>query len=315
MTRLETRSARILLTVTGLLLFAGATTHAQQPDRGSDLLVSTAWLAEHSGDSGVSVLHVGADRAGYDAGHIAGARFVALSDLVVAREGVPNELPPAADLAARFGALGIGDTGRVVLYGDEKGLLAARAFFTLDYLGHGDSAALLDGGLERWRAEGRPTSTEAPVVAPRRFTPRLNPAVLVTLPVVRDIAWLVAGGEQDAWALIDARPEAQFTGADAGPAIDRPGHIPGAASLYWQRALAAPDNPVLRPIAELRRLYAGAGAKPGRTIVTYCRTGVQASFAYFVARYLGYPAKMYDGSFLEWSRTEGMPVARGAGGE
>jgi thiosulfate/3-mercaptopyruvate sulfurtransferase len=112
------------------------------------MVVSTTWLDAHVNDPDVFVLHVGADRKSYDAGHIPGARFVSLPDIAVTREGTPNELPPATDLTRLFTRLGIGDRGRLVLYGDEQGLLAARLFFTLDYLGHGDRAALLDGGLE-----------------------------------------------------------------------------------------------------------------------------------------------------------------------
>ncbi len=273
------------------------------------MVVTTEWLAAHANDPGLSVLHVGADRQSYEAGHIPGAHFVALREIAVTREGTPNELPPAADLTRLFERLGIGDGGQIVLYGDEQGLLAARLFFTLDYLGHGNRTALLDGGLETWRAEGRAVSTQEPASSPHPFTPRLNPDVLVTLPIVRDVSWLVIRRRDAPWVLIDARPEAQFIGTEPGADVQRPGHIPGATSVFWQRALASPERPMLRSVAELRRLYADAA--PGRTIITYCRTGVQASFGYFVARYLGYPAKMYDGSFVEWSKAADSEVATG----
>lgn len=300
---------RISVLFTVALLCVGPSLQARQPRASTDLLVTTEWLAVHAGDPGLSILHVGADRKSYDAGHIPGARFVALSQLVVEREGLPNELPLAADLAARLGALGVGDSGRILLYGDRQGLLAARAFFTLDYLGHGDRAALLDGGLEKWKAEGRPLSTDEPSVATATFTPHVRPEVLVVLPEIRDISWAAAKSAAGGWALVDARPEAQFSGKQAEADIPRPGHIPGAGSLFWQRTLVSPENPVLRPEAELRRMFADAGAAPGARVVTYCKTGVQASFAYFVARYLGLPVAMYDGSFLEWSRDRELPVS------
>jgi thiosulfate/3-mercaptopyruvate sulfurtransferase len=291
----------------GFLFVLATAANAQAPR----FLVTTDWLAAHATDPGVSILHVGADRKSYDAGHIPDARFVALGDIVVAREGTPNELPPAARLTALFEKTGIGEKGAVVIYGDEKGLFAARLFFTLDYLGHGDRAALLDGGLEKWRGEGRATATDQAPVPARPFTPRLTPDVVVTLAAARDISWAATRDGKSGWLLIDARPEAQFSGAEPGDGISRPGHIPGAASLLWQRTLVSPDNPVLRPSSELRQLMQHAGATPETRIVTYCRTGVQASFAYFVARYLGYPVKMYDGSFIEWSRAPDTEVVRG----
>jgi thiosulfate/3-mercaptopyruvate sulfurtransferase len=125
-----------------------ATTHGP-----ADMLVQTSWLAAHLADKNLVILHVGTDRNSYDAAHIPGARFLALSEIAVSRNGIPNELPPVNDLKATFERLGVGDHSRVVLYGDMLGLFATRAYFTLDYLGHGSSAALLDGGLEKWSRE------------------------------------------------------------------------------------------------------------------------------------------------------------------
>src|SRR5882757_2777190 len=144
---------------------------AAAPATRSDMLVSTAWLAQHLKDANLVIVHVSRDRTAYDAGHIPGARFLALSDFVVTRDGILNELPPAAALKTVFERLGISDDSRVILYGDASVLPATRAYFTLDYLGHGDQAALLDGGLEKWRAEGRTLSKDATVAAAGNFTP------------------------------------------------------------------------------------------------------------------------------------------------
>lgn len=301
------RSFRFLLALGGILLALTTIAGAQTPS----FVVTAGWLADRVTDPAVSILHVGANRTIYDAGHIPGARFVPLEAIVIERDGTPNEIPPAPQLAALFEKLGIGDSGPIVIYGDEKGLHAARMFFTLDYLGHSTRAAVLDGGLEKWRSEGRDISTAVTAWPPRPFTPRIHPDVVVTLPAVRDISWSIARDEAAPWRLLDARPEAQFSGAEPGDGISRPGHIPGAASFFWQRAIAGPDNPVLRPVSELRRLLHDAGVRPGTRVVTYCRTGVQASFAYFVARHLGLDVKMYDGSFIEWSRAAGTEVTRG----
>src|SRR5690606_30630000 len=148
------------------------------PRAESALLVSTAWLAEHLADPGVVVLHDGSDRADYERAHMPAARVLPLDAIVVERDGNINELPPVERLDSVFESLGVSDDAHVVVYGPP--LAAARAFFTLDYLGHGDRTALLDGGLEAWTAENRPLSTETPVAAPGNFTPRPRPELVVT---------------------------------------------------------------------------------------------------------------------------------------
>ena len=278
------------------------------PSARSQMLVSTDWLARHLNDPAVVILHVG-ERAGYDTGHIPGARFIALSDLAVTRGPLRNELPPVADLQKLFAAAGVGDTSRVVLYGDRLGLFAARAWFTLDYLGHGSRAALLDGGLEKWRAERHPITQQQPRVKPAAFTARVNPGVVVQLAEVQNLSRQAANPVTAPAVLLDARPPEEYAGAKVFPGL-RPGHIPGAASLYWMKTLESDDDPQLLPPFELRRLFTAAGATPGNRVVTYCVTGVQASHLYFTAKYLGYDAALYDGSFMEWSAAP-APVATG----
>ena len=271
------------------------------PRAESALLVSTGWLAEHLDDPGVVVLHVGSDRAGYDRGHIPGARFLPLDAIIVERDGNINELPPVAHLDSVFESLGVSDGTRVVVYGPP--LAAARAFFTLDYLGHGDRTALLDGGIEAWAAEDRPLSTESPVTVPGSFTPRPRPELVVTA------GWIKERLGDPYIALLDARPEDQFSGATPGAGVPRPGHIPGAVNIFWERMIQSTDEPRLRDVAALRALFREAGIEPGDTVVAYCRTGMQASYAYFVSRVLGYETRLYDGSFMDWSRREALPVS------
>jgi thiosulfate/3-mercaptopyruvate sulfurtransferase len=275
---------------------------ADAPRLNSDLLVSGEWLAGKLNDPGVVVLQVGPDRAAYDQGHIPGARFLPVSEIVVERDGNANELPPVAHLDSVFEALGVSDDARVVIYGPP--LPAARAFFTLDYLGHGDRTALLNGGLESWKAEGRPLSREEPQVARTSFRPRPQPERVV------DAGWVAQHLDDPAVALLDARPEAQYTGAVAGVGIPRPGHIPGAGNLFWQELIVSVEHPVLVDPERLQVLFHEAGVRPGDMVVTYCQTGMQASFAYFVSRYLGYETRMYDGSFMDWSPREELPVER-----
>ena len=286
---------------------------AKAPSVRSEMIVSTSWLAAHLNDPQVAILHVARERSHYDGGHIPGARFVGWGEITATRDGVPNELAPAAELQKLFERLGVGNNARIVLYGDNSGLSAARAYFTLDYLGHGGRAALLDGGLEKWQAERRAISTD--VVEPKHagFTPRVRPSVVTNLDVVRDLSWTATNGISSSAVLIDARPVEEYTGAKPGDGVPRGGHIPGARNVFWMQNVVSKEIPVLRPRGELYRLYIKAGAQPGRTVVAYCRTGGQASHAYFTLKYLGYDVVMYDGSFFEWSNTESAPVVTGGG--
>ena len=300
----------MLLTL--LALAAPYAAAAAPPPVRSEMLVSTDWLSRRLGDPGVVVLHVARERAHYEAGHLPGARFVAWNEITATRGGVPNELASVEALQNVFERVGVGEKGRLVLYGDQSGLSAARAYFTLDYLGHGERAALLDGGLEKWQAEKRPVSTEEARRLPAPFRPRVRPNAVAALDVVRDVSWTVRNVREPGMALLDARPAEEYTGEKPGEGVQRPGHIPGAANVFWMQNLQSRENPVLRPVPELRRLYEAAGARAGAKVVTYCRTGGQAAHTYFTAKYLGYDVVMYDGSFFEWNRAEGTPVASGA---
>lgn len=319
--RLTMRALLVALMLIALNPFsphdAGAQRRAAKDHDGqrvrSEMLISTDRLAGELKDKRSIVLHVARSRSHYDEAHIPGARFVGWSEMTATRDGVPNELPPVADLQKLFERSGIGDTARIVLYGDSSGLSAARLYFTLDYLGHGSRAALLDGGLEKWKSEKRPTSIETPKSEALRFTPRVQAEKVVSTDVMRDLSWTATNVLAPNVALVDARPAQEYTGAKPGDGITRPGHIPGAANVFWMGNVVSKENPVLRTPADLRRLYAYAGATPGVKIVTYCRTGGQAAHAYFALKYLGYDVSMYDGSFFEWSRAEGTPVATGSG--
>ena len=284
---------------------------AAAPAVRSDMLVTTAWLAQHLKDPKLVVLHVSRDRTAYDAGHIPGARFLALSDIVVTRDGILNELPPAAALKTVLERVGVSDDSRVILYGDASVLPATRAYFTLDYLGRGDNAALLDGGLSKWTSESRPIEKEAPTVKEGRLTPRPHPEVVVNINAVKDLSFSAVNAPAASPVLLDARTTAEFSGTTAANAeIPRPGHIPGATDLYWMDTQASKSDMSLLPVASLRKMYESAGVTPDRPVVTYCNTGMQASQSYFTLKYLGYDTRMYDGSFSEWSNAKDSPVQK-----
>jgi len=284
---------------------------AAAPAVRSDMLVTTAWLAQHMKDPHIIILHVSRDTKAYDAGHIPGARFLALSDLVVTRDGILNELPPASALKEVLERAGVSDDSRVILYGDTSVLPATRAYFTLDYLGHGDSAALLDGGLPKWTAESRPLEKDAPQVAQGKLTPRPRPEVVVNINAVKDLSFSALNAPAASPILVDARTAGEFSGTTAASSeIPRPGHIPGAKDVYWMETQASKTDMSLLPEASLRQKFEAAGVTPDRPVVTYCNTGMQASQSYFTLKYLGYDTKMYDGSFSEWSNAKDSPVQK-----
>ena len=183
-------------------------------------------------------------------------------------------------------------------------LAAARLFFTLDFLGHGDQAALLDGGTPAWVAAGYPVGAAGRAGGPGGADPDLRPEVLV------DAVWVRAHLGDSTVALLDARPPADYAGTPGSATPS--GHIPGARNIFWKTTMGGAPAVLLDSTA-LSALFRAAGAAPGDLVVTYCKTGVQASFLYFVARYLGYRVRMYDGSFAEWSQLAGMPVEQGTG--
>ena len=276
-----------------------------RPRWDESMLVTGAELSRRLNDSRVVVLHVGRDRASYDAGHVPGAQFLALSSIVTERGGVPNELPEVAALDAAFEGVGVSDNSTVVLYGDLAGLAAARAFFTLDYLGK-QNVALLDGGIEQWRAESRPTETEASPARRGSFNPAPRPHLIVDAEWVRSRL-----GNDSTIVLVDARPPAEYRGDTPGDGVTRPGHIPGAHSMFWRNSLVSETDLRLRSPEVLAAAYTLADAAQNDTVVVYCRTGVQASHAYYVARYLERPVRMYDAGYIDWSRRgDEYPVER-----
>ena len=312
MLRDVTNKAALALIGAAVLSPAFQRIYAQERNRPavrSEMLVSTAWLEQHLNDHDLVVLYVGHDRGQFDSGHIPGSRFVRLDELVEQRKDSLNELPSVEDLQATFESLGVGDQSRVVLTGDAGGVLAARAYFTLDYLGHGDHVALLDGGLETWIAESRNTSTEETTAARAHFTPHIQPGILVSTARMRELSLGVNQGVPD-YVLLDARPMTEYTGIVNSEAVPKAGHIAGSQSLYWKKLIRSDANPQLLDPEQLQKQFTRAGAAPGKSVITYCRTGMQSSFTYFVAKYLGYPAAMYDGSVYEWVHAAGNELVK-----
>lgn len=262
-----------------------------------NLVVSTQWLADHLSDPHLVIVHIGHDRGDYQAAHIPGARFLPM-DKFVTNQDPGTELLPADQLKQNLEAIGIGDDSRVVYYAPDWDPMATRLFFTLDYLGHGDQAALLDGGMDQWLREKRATSSEEPKITPGTLTVHLHPEIVAKMDWMTKVVAEKPGSSEV--VIIDARPAKRY----------RAGHLPGAESMFWETALVSQNDPVLRSPQELRKALDAAGVTQGKKLVSYCEVGLQASYTYFLARYLGYDAAMYDGSYSEWSAAK-EPVVRG----
>ncbi len=303
------------------LTFVGASAPATSPAKPAprparhDLLVSPQWLANHLEDPHLAILHVGFDcertggalRSTYLDGHIPGALPVGWCEIVRTRQGILNELPPAEDLVALVRALGLTERSRIVLYDTGSGIEAARAFFTLDYLGLGDHAALLDGQWALWKGLDLPMERMPRDVEPSTFVPRLHPEVMVNLQQMQDFAF-VGRLLPTTVSVIDARQEAEYTGFKAGAGIRRPGHIPGAVNVCWNTVLMSETEPLFRSEDQLQLLLEDAEATAGKDMVLYCRTGTEACLLYFVAKYLGFAPRLYDGSYFEWTGSQENPI-------
>jgi thiosulfate/3-mercaptopyruvate sulfurtransferase len=261
------------------------------------MLVSSAWLGEHLGDRSLVILNIG-PRGAFDAGHIPGARFVEMSSISTSQP-LTLELPPVEKLKSALEELGVSDSSRIVICFSANWVSpATRVYFTLDYIGLGKQASLLDGGFEAWQAERRPVTTEASVIKRGSITP--HPQQLVV-----DAAWVAANLNKPKIAIVDARTPEFYTGANPGR-MPRGGHIPSAVNIPFSSLADAANR--LKDSATLKGIFAEAGIKPGDQVVSYCHIGQQASLVYFVARYLGYDARLYDGSFEDWSRRSELPV-------
>jgi thiosulfate/3-mercaptopyruvate sulfurtransferase len=274
-------------------------------------LVTTEWLAANLGRRNVRVVdgswhmpHLKRDaRAEFTGAHIPGAVFFDIDAIADSRSSLPHMLARAPEFARSVGALGIGDGDRVIVY-DSRGVVsAARVWWTFRAFGH-DAVAVLDGGLPRWRAEGRPLESGAPAPRPRRFTARLRRRL------VRDLAAIRSNLTTRRAQVLDARSRGRFDGTEPEPRAGlRPGHIPGSLNLPYEQLYQA-DGTILGPDA-LRRQFEAAGLDLGKPVVTSCGSGITASVLALGLYTLGRSdVAVYDGSWTEWGGRSDTPVER-----
>jgi thiosulfate/3-mercaptopyruvate sulfurtransferase len=286
------------------LLFALAIASNAQPKVNESMLVSTEWLNKHLQDKGLVLLQVG-EKAEYMAAHIPGAQFISTADISTPRgQGLTLELPPIEQLKATFEKLGIGDKSRIIIYFSKDWVTpTTRVFFTLDYLGLGNRTSILDGGLPAWRAENRPVTAEIHNPEPGVLTPRPRKELVV------DAAWVNANLSNPNVRIVDARAPQFYTGAEVGR-MPRGGHVPNAKNIPFSSVVDESNK--LKSAGALADLFKIADVPTGKKVATYCHIGQQASLLYFVARYLGYDAHIYDGSFEDWSNRKELPVEKSA---
>ncbi len=278
-------------------------------------LVSTEWLAAHLDDAAVTILDGSFTLPGvsptaqeqYARRHIPGAVFFDIDDISDHSNPLPHMLPSPEEFARRAGALGIGDAQKVVVY-DIAGLGSGpRVWWMLRLFGHKD-VAILDGGLPKWLAEGRPVTDAVPRPAARRFTPRFDPAR------VRSKADLVANLVSKRELVADARTAGRFAGTAPEPRPGlRGGHIPGSVNLPSDQ-FSDPKARTVLPAETIEARLKAAGLGRDRPVVASCGSGVSACVIAFGMHLVGWPdAAIYDGSWSEWGLPGDTPVATGAG--
>ena len=276
-----------------------------------EMLVSTDWLAAELGKPDLVVLdcttflpnETGNAPDAWRAARIPGAGLFDINAIADPDTDLPHMVPTPARFAKLVGALGVSNASRVVFY-DQHGLRAsARGWWMMRLFGH-ENAAVLDGGLPKWRREGRPVeSGEAPAPTPATFVPDL---IARRLAGIGDIKRIVRQGGGEA-LILDARARGRFDGTAPEPRVGLPaGHMPGAASLP-SSDLVGPDGTLKDP-ATLKKMFEAAGVDGERPVVTSCGSGVTACMLTFGAVRAGLPEPaVYDGSWTEWASRPETP--------
>jgi thiosulfate/3-mercaptopyruvate sulfurtransferase len=308
----ETKYMISMLKKTSLVLAAllGLTAAASASTSGP--LVTTDWLESNLSNPKVRVVEVSVEPGLYERGHIPGAQNVVWhTDLV---ETLTRDIASREKFEALVRRIGIEKDTTVVLYGDNNNWFAAWGAWVFDIYGFRDTVKLLDGGRKKWELEKRPFATAVTPMKPSTITvAEPNRKLRARLTDV-----LAAVEKRSDARIVDIRSPDEFTGKIVAPAgvqelAIRSGHMPGAVNVPWARAVNPADG-TIRPVEELRKLYADAGLDGTKPIITTCRIGERSSHTWFIlSRLLGYQVANYDGSWTEYGNLVGVPIANPAG--
>jgi thiosulfate/3-mercaptopyruvate sulfurtransferase len=272
----------------------------------AQMLVSVDWLANHLGDPSLVILEIG-EKDGYQHSHIPGAQFLdydSISTPMQMGKTLMLELPPIDQLVSVFEKLGVSNNSHIVLYfRTDLVTPTTRVYWTLDYMGLGANTSILDGGYPAWRGANKPITGDVKQAAKGTITahPRTE--------IVANADWMNAHLSHPGTDIIDARAPEYYTG-DKGDGTPRSGHIPGATNLPYTSLVDDADK--FKDKDALEKLFRDAGIKPGDLVVSYCHIGQRATIIYFAAKLLGYNARMYDGSWEDWSQRKNLPIVTGS---